>query len=306
MNSTQPILGSLAIDDKDEPSQSHDYGMALFVSLSQEEYTDFTEARSALLTLQHNSQLYRIVLWNHRDYYSTLDNYLTAYVEKDTDYLSQFPSRLGINRCLLNLLSSVRTYLDYTEMNLSRKYGDASQSFLNFKRYCSDAFDGHFSYRFLSKLRNYSQHCGLPIDNIVFSTSFNPANPGKPFCSLEVGIKRDPLLEGFNWKKLKKELREQPPIIDINHHVDVMVELIGDINSKVIADEFPLLRVKASLIWNFAERVFSHPKYTAGAPYIFEVLSDNGKLLLDRNMNFVPIPVDIAQAVLDENAEHVV
>ena len=43
---------------------------------------------------------------------------------------------------MMNLLSSIRSYLDYTEINIKRRHGESSSNWTNFKRHTSDAYDG--------------------------------------------------------------------------------------------------------------------------------------------------------------------
>lgn len=67
-------------------------------------------------------------------------------------------NRIEINRKILNYLSSSRTFIDYlSKMFKQRKQENKLKDFL------SNIYDNHFSYRFYYKLRNYSQHIGLPL-----------------------------------------------------------------------------------------------------------------------------------------------
>ncbi|MFJ4440006.1 hypothetical protein [Streptomyces sp. NPDC088923] len=59
-------------------------------------------------------------------------------------------------------LSALRAYDDRTSHALSRRFGKNSHEVLNFKESLSSEYDNEFAYRFMYKLRNYSQHCGVP------------------------------------------------------------------------------------------------------------------------------------------------
>jgi len=76
----------------------------------------------------------------------------------------------NLNRLMLNFLSAFRTFLDHTQTNLDRTYGKESENFKIFKKTRSSYYDNYFSYRFLDKLRNYSQHMGMPITGIDTSS----------------------------------------------------------------------------------------------------------------------------------------
>lgn len=60
------------------------------------------------------------------------------------------------------ILSSLRAFDDRTSHSLSRRYGKGSPEVEKFKESLSFEYDNEFAYRFMYKLRNYSQHCGAP------------------------------------------------------------------------------------------------------------------------------------------------
>jgi hypothetical protein len=74
------------------------------------------------------------------------------------------------HRHLLNLLSSMRTFLDHSETTLKQRLGNEHSLVKAFKSTCSRHYDRYFAYRFLFKFRNYAQHCGLPVRNLVITS----------------------------------------------------------------------------------------------------------------------------------------
>jgi hypothetical protein len=76
--------------------------------------------------------------------------------------------RLGLDRRLVNLLTSLRLYLDQTDYGLSRMFGNPSGELDAIKNFKSSLYDSHFGYRLLEALRNHVQHCSLPVSEIVF------------------------------------------------------------------------------------------------------------------------------------------
>lgn len=75
----------------------------------------------------------------------------------------------SISGKLDDLLSALRAFDDRTSHTLSHRYGKESDQVALFKQALSYEFDNVFSYRFLFKLRNYSQHAGSPITNLKAS-----------------------------------------------------------------------------------------------------------------------------------------
>ncbi len=107
------------------------------------------------------------------------------------------------NSLMLGFLGSVRTFLDYAGTSISRRYGKGSDQFLYFKALTAYQFDNMFSYRFLYKLRNYTQHCGMPP--VSFDVNIIPGD------GLEIvpRFSRQGLLDSYSeWgASLKEEIK---------------------------------------------------------------------------------------------------
>lgn len=146
----------------DKTKNAADYNLNL-IHIKEEDFTDCTIALTKISQFYADIQLYKIILINFSEYNSIIDYYKNLPYQKLMALIFARIAILDINRVLLNLLSSVRMYLDHTETTTHRKYGDTSPIYTNFRRACSDAYDNQFSYRFLYKLRNYAQHCGSPL-----------------------------------------------------------------------------------------------------------------------------------------------
>lgn len=106
------------------------------------------------------------------------------------------------NSLMLGFLGSVRTFLDHAGTSISRRYGKGSEEFLYFKALTAYQFDNVFSYRFLYKLRNYTQHCGMPP--VSFTVNIIPGDE----LDIVPRFSRRGLLESYSeWgASLKKEL----------------------------------------------------------------------------------------------------
>lgn len=221
-----------------------------------------------------------------------------------SDFFDGRPPYLEINRQALNFLSSVRTYLDHHEASISRRHGQNSENLQCFHQYCSDAYDSSFSYRFLYKLRDYAQHCGLPISHIEFSDALSKEDPPKRVHSLAVGISRDHVLRNFGWKGLTAEVASQSPIIDVNRHISRLMRDLDTINQRVLEDELPFLRDSARVIIELVNRM----EFDEGQPCVFEFdhdIVDPSKpdsLRISR-FRFSRVPVSLAEAVLKSGYE---
>ena len=64
----------------------------------------------------------------------------------------------------MNFLSSFKSFLDHWNQKLAHIHEERDLDFVTeYKRITSSHYDRFFSYRFLSRLRNYVQHYALPI-----------------------------------------------------------------------------------------------------------------------------------------------
>jgi hypothetical protein len=86
-----------------------------------------------------------------------------------------------------------------------------------FKACTAFHYDNNFSFRFLWNLRNYVQHCGLPPGSWDFIDIQEGPEKGKTL--LDISYDRNGLLEAFDWKKIKGELKNLPSQIDIIFHI---------------------------------------------------------------------------------------
>jgi hypothetical protein len=169
--------------------------------LSDREYQNFKKSSDCLFDFSRDQQLYAIVLLNYDDFLGTLGNYFQKYAENKGAMTVILMERivLNIDRCLLNFLFSIRIFLDHTQTKLAKTCGVRSDKFISFKEACSKAYDNSFSYRFLAKLRNYSQHCGMPLGKLTLSSKENPPYSGIVSHSMEVKFNRNELLNYDGW-----------------------------------------------------------------------------------------------------------
>ncbi|TBX45710.1 hypothetical protein [Bacillus thuringiensis] len=140
------------------------------------------------------------------------------------------------NRLLLNFLSIIRTFLDHHETILKRVYGANSQAVSNFKSECKRVYDSYFGYRFFYKLRNYSQHCGMPFGTYEYFMSHDKETGGKKPV-VHILFERDTLLKNFNsWgNPVRSELELMPEKFMINEAIKDLMISIKQIHENVLA-----------------------------------------------------------------------
>lgn len=269
------------------------------LELDLEEYEKCNHVLSLLRDFEHNSQLFTMIVWNFQDYHDTIEAYLQAFIYKDMEHLQYRPAQFNINRIALNVLSSIRMYLDHVETSLKRRYGEASEEVKNFEKICSKVYDENFSYRLLYRLRNYAQHCGFPINDICFMTE---KVSERVEHRLLIRISRDKLLEGFNWKSLKPEIVASPDYFDFNEHLTSMMQSINEVHTFLIEHGFSQLKNDVSYIQNILSRV----NIERGEPSIFALDIDESQEGLPlKKMTVIGIPLRLINAVASDNLREV-
>jgi hypothetical protein len=198
-------------------------------TLTAEEFESISKEINELEKFHYEDALYNLIELNFKDLIVRRDFYLNQYIANPRLDFSEFSSQfLDLNRLILNLLSSIRTYLDHTETRLKRTFGDTSEEFKLYKKLTSECFDNYFAYRFLSKLRNYSQHCGLPTGSISITDGINGH-------SLKLSLVREDLLKEFDsWGSIvKSDLQKQNEKFNIFPLLEEKTELLNDVNKKI-------------------------------------------------------------------------
>lgn len=206
-------------------------------SLTSTEYNNFKKAELTLMQAQSKLELFQFVDYNFREYERGIEISLEKFVhDRKNPFLFDNISTT-LNLRLSNYLFSVRLLLDHSEHNLKKTFNKDSPIVKKFLKECSNAYDSNFSYRFLYRLRNYVQHCGMPISIININSTVPDNDPSKISYTLELKFDRDNLLKNFNWKSLTPEIKKLPPLFDVNPHIYGMNKSIGDITFALIKNE---------------------------------------------------------------------
>lgn len=178
--------------------------------LSKDEVQEIKDCNKEVFDFNRHFKLVEYVLHNFFCFKSGIENSLQNFSEDSGAIgrydLDAFGHEVNIN--LLNFMMSARTFLDHMETFIKREYGKDSGEIGLFKKLAAAEFDSKFSYKFMYKLRNYVQHCGMP----PLSYSKTKVLEGEsPYASITLDFDRDALLSGYDsWGAIvKPELEAQ-------------------------------------------------------------------------------------------------
>jgi hypothetical protein len=269
--------------------------LKLVRKITDEEYSLYKIHASRLFEFSSGQQLYFLVRGNYEAYFGILDEYYKAYVEDaltmDGPTLDNI--LLTSNRHLLNLLSSFRTYIDHSTTTLSRKHGKNSERLQRFKLACQRCYENEFSYRFLYKMRNYAQHCGMPIGPLEIESESTQDGIKHTFSAF---VSKARLLADYNeWGSLlSKEISALPDNININEHVINLMRSLNYIRLVILDDDLTDLLKSAHFIKELVTPVIERE---AGQPFIVPLEDEQlakGNFIFDAEW----IPFYLAEKVL--------
>jgi hypothetical protein len=229
--------------------------------LSDQEVADLDCALDLVGAFNGGYSLYEICIANYNeleDFYNHAKSITGVNLESSHNIV------IEMNRLLLNYLSSFRTFIDHQE----RVFAHISTPNLNwlahFKEQSSVHYDDQFSYRFLWNMRNYVQHCGLPLGGFSIRGMTNQEGKEEPFFSIY--FERDNLLKNYSgWKKaVRDEIALLPKEIGVMEHVRLLQGCIEELSKTVT--EIHIHRLAEN--WNFIIGIIKEAleKYPDGAP----------------------------------------
>lgn len=143
-----------------------------FVELMREEFIRIREAKRCLFAILGIEDKFDLLLANYIELERELLN-LTLYqmIYRKLQW-SDFRTDVElVNMRIANMLSSARLYLDQVAHDLDNLYGADSEIANAVRDGRARQYDGKLGYRTMEAVRNYIQHCGLPVHSMTYHMS---------------------------------------------------------------------------------------------------------------------------------------
>ncbi len=184
-------------------------GIQIVRELTAREAAAYRKAHDHLLNHDEAASLIEIVRRNLSAFENCVSDLSKRQPEPGGRGRLQREGRIDVNRHFLNFLASLRQLLDHTETRLKRDYAETPEVFEVFRKRTVAAFDGVFAYRFLYKLRNFSQHCGAPVGVVDFESKAI-GSTGMIMHTLHLLFDAEQLLRngGDVWGPVRADLRK--------------------------------------------------------------------------------------------------
>jgi len=272
--------------------------------LTEDEYKEYEKANNEIGFLLTSQDLFSILFQNFEEYKSLFEFYSNEYNKNPNIGMFLLAEiKTELNRRIVNYLTSGRMFTDHIEANIKSNYGEESEQWKIFKGICNKVYDENFSYRFIYKLRDFVQHCGLPIDHIKCSSKVVNLQTREEKHSLQINFDRDSLLQKRSfWEKIYQEMCELPKVFNVHDIIAKSMENYIKINLNFVEENLCIFEKNATIV----QKLISEAKLAAkekGIDGIICIL--NGRPLINekkQNLNIGWIHLDLIDILTDSKS----
>lgn len=227
-----------------------DGGFRMIRPLSFKETSKYIKAYNHLLAYDEASSLIEMLRSNLAEFEACVEGLVKLRPRTGEFVALKRNSSIEVNRLFLNFLSAFRQFLDHTETRLKREYKEVPEIFRRFQERTSRAYDTEFAYRFIYKLRNFSQHCGIPVGVVDFECKHDEVE-NKPIFVFHLMFDAARLLaEGGDvlGKVVKSDLKKFGPVLPVEPLPRKVMSEVDSIWELVCELEKPCLEESAKYI----------------------------------------------------------
>ncbi|MEI2612194.1 MAG: hypothetical protein V9G20_26450 [Candidatus Promineifilaceae bacterium] len=134
------------------------------IEITEEDYLTYQQVRKVLSNCLAIEEKYEILISNYLEFEKQIVNRIVSnMIRNEHGYSDLFTIRLQLNVCLVNLLTSARLYVDQLQQHVAVCMPDYADAKKTVEALFSKEYDAYLEYRFMEALRNYVQHCGIPV-----------------------------------------------------------------------------------------------------------------------------------------------
>lgn len=151
------------------PSTSGDFPT---LTIDSQRFSLLKASRDILADALEIEEEYEMIISNYIDLEKeSLNSSISYMVRTPLAYVDTFDAWLAMNRRLMNLLTSVRLYTDRLTAHCCACLPEEEGIKERVKLLRSTEYEKNFDYRFMEALRNYIQHRGTPVHQVILGGS---------------------------------------------------------------------------------------------------------------------------------------
>lgn len=171
--------------------------------LTDDEKRKLTEYTKVLAIARSRFKLFAILRGNYKQW----ADYITSLLKPGGDLTDS--EMIELDRLLLNFLSSAKSVLEHFKQHWTQAHRNTPRE-KEFKTYVEKLESGSWAFAFFQDLRNFTQHCGLPVGK--YSRSHSGTS-----VTLSIGCDAGWLADNYkNWDKSK--------LTKAHGHIDYVVQ----------------------------------------------------------------------------------
>ena len=135
-----------------------------------------------------------------------------------------------IKKCNFIVLTSIYSFIQYTEIYLKNDFGKNSREIKEFIELRNDIDKNDYEFGFIQRLRNYVQHFHIPHADIKASGSIHNEE-----IIIDLVLKTEELLKYNKWEHIKNYLINKAPELSIANIFNNVYERIMEIQIKTLS-----------------------------------------------------------------------
>lgn len=202
-------------------------------SIEEKTYIEFKKSLKIIEEVDNSLDLFLILGNNYYEIVDFRNGYFKDFFNNMKEPLNVDKNeytllKIEINRLIINYLSSFRMLIDHYDRNINKRFGKTSREYLEFKALLKTAYEDNFEYRFIYKLRNFCQHCGIPVTDFFVDNE-------EIYSSIELCFNKTYLLNEYDsWSPiLKEDLKKLEDKFPINGIVSKNFDIMRGISESV-------------------------------------------------------------------------
>ncbi len=223
------------------------------VEIDEAEFSALREARNVLSNCLAIEEKYEILLSNYFELeqqilQATASHMIRGFPKSYVDFrlVTDLDFQLMIDLRLVNLLTSVRLYLDQLPGHVRDCLPHQSDIVSTVKSTCAAEYDSRLEFRFMEALRNHVQHRGLAVHELSIFKGWTEVG-GERLIEYSLGFRSLKTRLASEGKFKKQVLDEIPDKVDLKLATRCYIESLCDIHNeirKMIAESVDCSREK--------------------------------------------------------------
>lgn len=149
-------------------------GSSASLPITKQQFDMIEQAKRNLIEALYIEEKFTLILDNYLEFETDLLDYAARNMVRFIgDYAEFQVNRSQINRRIINLLTTCKSYLDQTPGHLMKIFGRRSEVVKRFEAELVHQDQSCVAYKIMSAIRNFAQHKGYPIGGVIYPNKWS-------------------------------------------------------------------------------------------------------------------------------------